>query len=133
MEWGTSLEDLEDSQDFSYTSYDMLCNQPFTRRAERAKTLQHSEFFEACLSHGKFSYWRCLLDGFLQKVRDKCGLDTSFGQANIKHYRKDAWGKMRYRKHIIGKLWGLPLGNAVSNGSRFIDSDILPNLPGVAS
>jgi len=34
---------------------------------------------------------RCLLDGFLQKVRDKCGLDTSFGQANIKHYRKEQW------------------------------------------
>ncbi|CAK9110095.1 Prolyl 4-hydroxylase subunit alpha-1 [Durusdinium trenchii] len=34
---------------------------------------------------------RCLLDGFLQKVREKCGLDTSFGQANIKHYRKEQW------------------------------------------
>ena len=33
---------------------------------------------------------RCLLDSFLQKVREKCGLDTSFGQANIKHYRKDS-------------------------------------------
>mmetsp|Transcript_16319 Transcript_16319/g.28182 ORF Transcript_16319/g.28182 Transcript_16319/m.28182 type:complete len:308 (-) Transcript_16319:80-1003(-) len=32
---------------------------------------------------------RCLLDVYLQKVRDKCGLDLSYGQANIKHYRKD--------------------------------------------
>jgi len=34
---------------------------------------------------------RCLLDSFLQKVREQCGLDTSFGQANIKHYRKEQW------------------------------------------
>ena len=34
---------------------------------------------------------RCLLDVYLQKVRDRCGLDLSYGQANIKHYRKDQW------------------------------------------
>ena len=86
----------------------------------------------ACHMGNSIPCWRCLLDGFLQKVRDKCGLDTSFGQANIKHYRKDAWG--RCVTGNIEKLWGLPLGNAVSNGSRFIGNDIfLPNLPGVAS
>ena len=34
---------------------------------------------------------RCLLDVYLQKVRDRCGLDVSYGQANIKHYRKEQW------------------------------------------
>ena len=68
--------------------------------------------------------WRCLLDGFLQKVRDKCGLDTSFGQANIKHYRKDAWG--RCVTGNIEKLWDLPLGNAVSNGADSLAAIFYP-------
>ncbi|CAJ1429807.1 unnamed protein product, partial [Effrenium voratum] len=34
---------------------------------------------------------RCLLDSYLQKVRDRCGLDLSYGAANIKHYRQDQW------------------------------------------
>lgn len=98
MEWGTSLEDLEDSQDFSNTSYDMLCNQPFTRRAERAITLQHSEF-EACLSHGKFHPLLEVLIGWLSP--------EGSGQVWVGHFiwssqhqalPQGRLGKMRYRK-----------------------------------
>ncbi|CAL1157460.1 unnamed protein product, partial [Cladocopium goreaui] len=46
---------------------------------------------------------RCLLDSFLQKVREKCGLDTSFGQANIKHYRKDSCNPLDALAH--GEQW----------------------------
>ena len=101
---GNILEDLEDSQDFSIIR---LMQPGLHTRAENAVTLV-GEFFKACLSHEKFPFWRCLLDGFLQKVRDKCGLDTSFGQANIKHYRKDTGRKMCTRN--IEKPLGLAVG-----------------------
>ena len=89
--------------------------------AENAVTLV-GEFFEACLSHGKFPCWRCLLDGFLQKVRDKCGLDTSFGQANIKHYRKDTGRKMCTRN--IEKPLGLAVGKChVTVASCYVSAE----------